>query len=60
MWNGVARVEKRFHFNNFLQALACTNKVGELAKKLHHPGPVNRWGKVTVSLVEPSWAVCTE
>ncbi|MFN3580922.1 MAG: 4a-hydroxytetrahydrobiopterin dehydratase [Pseudomonas sp.] len=48
--DGVARVEKRFHFNNFAQALAFTNKVAELAEQAgHHPALLTEWGKVTVS-----------
>ena len=48
--DGVPRVEKRFHFNNFVQALAFTNKVGELAEKAgHHPALLTEGGKVTVS-----------
>lgn len=48
--DGVARVEKRYHFNDFAKALAFTNKVGELAEKAgHHPAILTEWGKVTVS-----------
>lgn len=48
--DGVPRVEKRYHFSNFAQALAFTNKVAELAEKAgHHPALLTEWGKVTVS-----------
>jgi 4a-hydroxytetrahydrobiopterin dehydratase len=48
--DGVARVEKRYHFNDFAKALAFTKKVGELAEKAgHHPAILTEWGKVTVS-----------
>lgn len=48
--DGVARVEKHYDFSNFAQALAFTNKVGELAEKAgHHPALLTEWGKVTVS-----------
>lgn len=47
---GVPRVEKRYHFSNFAQALAFTNKVAELAEQAgHHPALLTEWGKVTVS-----------
>lgn len=48
--DGISRVEKRYHFNDFAQALQFTNKVGELAEKAgHHPALLTEWGKVTVS-----------
>ncbi len=48
--DGIKRLEKSFTFNDFAEALAFTNKVGELAEKEgHHPDITTEWGKVTVS-----------
>jgi len=48
--DGIKRVEKSFKFKDFSEALAFTNKVGELAEKEgHHPDILTEWGKVTVS-----------
>ena len=47
---GVKRLEKVFKFDNFVHALAFTNKIGELAEEEgHHPALLTEWGKVTVS-----------
>ena len=54
-WNiievdGIKRLEKAFNFDNFVHALAFTNKVGELAEEEgHHPALLTEWGKVTVT-----------
>lgn len=54
-WNiievdGIKRLEKVFPFDNFVHALAFTNKVGELAEaEGHHPALLTEWGKVTVT-----------
>jgi 4a-hydroxytetrahydrobiopterin dehydratase len=48
--DGVKRLEKVFKFDNFVQALAFTNKIGELAEEEgHHPALLTEWGKTTVS-----------
>jgi 4a-hydroxytetrahydrobiopterin dehydratase len=48
--NGVKRLEKAFTFDNFVHALAFTNKVGELAEEEgHHPTLLTEWGKATVT-----------
>jgi 4a-hydroxytetrahydrobiopterin dehydratase len=48
--DGIKRLEKSFKFKDFAQALAFTNKVGELAEKQgHHPDILTEWGNVTVS-----------
>jgi 4a-hydroxytetrahydrobiopterin dehydratase len=40
-------LEKEFKFKDFRQALAFTNRVGELAEQLnHHPDIHLAWGKV--------------
>lgn len=44
-------LEKEFQFPNFREALAFTNKVGELAEQQgHHPDIYLAWGKVRVTL----------
>ena len=46
---GVACLSRVFHFNNFCQALAFSQQVGELAEaEQHHPQLITEWGKVTV------------
>lgn len=48
--NQVKRLERSFRFGNFAQALAFTNKVGELADaEDHHPAILTEWGQVTVT-----------
>lgn len=44
-------LEKQFTFKDFKQALAFTNKVGELAEaQNHHPDITLSWGKVGLSV----------
>lgn len=46
----IKRLERIFSFNNFADALAFTNKVGELAEaEGHHPALLTQWGTVTVT-----------
>lgn len=47
---GVKQLERAFKFKNFVQALAFTNQVGDLAEAQdHHPAILTEWGKVTVT-----------
>ncbi len=47
---GIKRLERVFKFGDFVQALAFTNRVGELAEEEgHHPALLTEWGKVTVT-----------
>ena len=47
---GIQRLERVFKFKNFVQALAFTRHVGELAESEgHHPAILTEWGKVTVT-----------
>jgi 4a-hydroxytetrahydrobiopterin dehydratase len=47
---GIKRLERAFKFDDFAQALAFTNKVGEQAEgEGHHPALLTEWGKVTVT-----------
>ena len=44
-------LEKEFRFGNFVDALAFTNRVGELAEaQAHHPDLHLAWGKVRVEI----------
>ena len=48
--DGVKRLERAFTFDDFAQALAFTNRVGEQAEEEgHHPALLTEWGKVTVT-----------
>lgn len=44
-------LSKRFEFNNFAEALAFVNKVGEIAEKHdHHPDITFGWGYAEINL----------
>jgi len=46
----IPRLERVFKFKNFVQALAFTNQIGELAEaEGHHPAILTEWGKVTMT-----------
>jgi 4a-hydroxytetrahydrobiopterin dehydratase len=46
----ISRLVRRYEFPNFVEALAFTNRVGELAEaEGHHPALLTEWGRVTVS-----------
>ncbi len=48
--DGEDRLQKKFQFKNFGQALAFTDQVGALAEKEnHHPAMLTEWGLVTVT-----------
>jgi len=48
--DGIARLERLFHFPSFADALAFTNLVGALAEaEGHHPALLTEWGRVTVT-----------
>lgn len=48
--DGVQQLERVFRFKNFGEALAFTNRVGEIAENEgHHPALVTEWGRVTVT-----------
>ncbi len=47
---GIKRLERVYTFKNFVQALAFTQQVGELAEaEDHHPALLTEWGRVKVS-----------
>ena len=44
-------ISRTWKFEDFLQALAFINQVGELAEAMnHHPDIYNSWNKVTLTL----------
>lgn len=48
--DGIKQLKRVFKFKNFVQALAFTNQVGDLAENQdHHPALLTEWGKVTVT-----------
>jgi len=48
--DGIKRLEKRYKFKNFREALTFTAQVGELAEAHdHHPALLTEWGRVTVT-----------
>jgi len=48
--NGIKMLQKNFTFKNFIEAIAFTNRVGEVAEEeKHHPALLTEWGKVKVS-----------
>jgi 4a-hydroxytetrahydrobiopterin dehydratase len=48
--DGIKRLERIFRFGDFNQALAFTNRVGEIAEAQgHHPTLLTEWGRVVVT-----------
>ena len=48
--DGIPRLERVFHFPDFAQALAFTDRVGAVAEgEGHHPALLTEWGRVTVA-----------
>ena len=46
----IPRLQRSYKLRTFAEALAFTNRVGELAEAIgHHPQLVTEWGRVTVS-----------
>jgi 4a-hydroxytetrahydrobiopterin dehydratase len=46
----VSQITRVYEFDNFIDALAFSNQVGNIAEKEgHHPALLTEWGKVTVS-----------
>ena len=47
--DGVKRLQRVFKVENFIEAIAATNKIGMIAEKEdHHPLIITEWGRVTV------------
>jgi 4a-hydroxytetrahydrobiopterin dehydratase len=48
--DGVKHLQRVFQFDNFVHALAFTNKIGDIAEEEgHHPALLTEWGRVTAS-----------
>ena len=48
--DGVKQLQREFKFSDFAEAMAFTNRVGEIAEdENHHPAILTEWGKVTVT-----------
>ena len=48
--DGVMQLSREFDFSDFAEALAFTNRVGEIAEaEDHHPAILTEWGKVSVT-----------
>lgn len=48
--DGLKCLIRVYAFDNFVEALAMTNKVGALAEEVgHHPALITEWGRLTVS-----------
>jgi len=48
--DGISQLTRSFTFKNFVDALAFTNAIGELAEEEgHHPALLTEWGRVTVT-----------
>ena len=48
--DGIPRITRVYAFGNFADALAFTNRVGQISEEEgHHPALLTEWGKVTVS-----------
>ena len=48
--DGIMRLTREFSFKNFEQAMAFSNRVGDIAEAAgHHPAILTEWGKVTVN-----------
>ena len=47
--DGVKRLERVFKLNDFVEAIAFTNRIGVIAEEEdHHPLIITEWGRVTV------------
>lgn len=48
--DGIEKLQREFSFSSFGDAIAFTNRVGDMAEELgHHPALLTEWGKVTVT-----------
>lgn len=48
---GVLKIQKRYKFKDFKEALIFVNKIGEIAEReVHHPDICFTWGKVEIKL----------
>ena len=48
--DGIMQLQREFTLKNFAEAMAFTNRVGEIAEAVdHHPAILTEWGRVTVT-----------
>ena len=48
--SGIPKLDQTFRFSDFVQALAFTNAIGDLAESEgHHPKLTTEWGRVQVT-----------
>jgi 4a-hydroxytetrahydrobiopterin dehydratase len=48
--DAILQLERQYRFKNFVDAMAFSNNVAELAELAgHHPAILTEWGKVTVT-----------
>ena len=48
--DGVMQLRREYKFANFVEAMAFSNRVGEIAEaEGHHPAILTEWGKVTIN-----------
>ncbi len=48
--DGIMQLQRVFEFKNFEQAMAFSNRVGDIAEaEGHHPAILTEWGRVTVT-----------
>lgn len=48
--DGVMQLTREYKFADFAQAMAFTNRVGDIAEEAgHHPAILTEWGRVTVN-----------
>ena len=48
--DGIRRMERKFRFKDFAEALAFTDEIGRIAEgEGHHPAVLTEWGRVTVT-----------
>ena len=48
--DGIMKLERVYSFPNFVEAMAFSNRVGDVAESVdHHPAILSEWGRVTVT-----------
>lgn len=48
--DGIMQLRREFKFRNFVEAMAFSNRVGDIAEaEGHHPAILTEWGRVTIT-----------
>ena len=48
--DNIMQLQREYAFKNFAEAMAFSNRVGEIAEAVdHHPAILTEWGRVTVT-----------